>query len=103
MMPHGRIPRRVRANSDMSAFFWLLQARIPGREPPSATGLLQTCGETMQYLQMIDHQGTQRWIPQIRPAKLHKPGDCTLLCKMRSLREGYRMLAAESDGPCMKC
>ena len=29
--------------SGESAFFWLLQARIPRREPPSAAGLLQTC------------------------------------------------------------
>ena len=28
--------------SGESAFFWLLQARIPRREPPSAAGLLQT-------------------------------------------------------------
>ena len=28
--------------SGESAFFWLLQARIPRREPPSAAGLFQT-------------------------------------------------------------
>ena len=47
--------------SEESAFFWLLQARIPRREPPSAAGLLQThktlptnkpceiCGKTFKY------------------------------------------------------
>ena len=35
--------------SGESAFFWLLQARIPRREPPSAAGLLQSSGRQYPY------------------------------------------------------